>query len=104
MYIPTYQDMLEAHERHHAPHPAHASPHVGFLNEMTGADLFFKCENSKHPVPSKCAVPAMHVGLDDEQAKLGVAAIHRATRPASAMRPAVVVFRCNVVMLRARHK
>ena len=43
--IPTYDDMLAAHER--------IKPHIrrtdirrsDYLNELTGADLFFKCEN-----------------------------------------------------------
>ena len=45
MYIPTYDDMLAAHER--------IKPHIrrtpirtsDYLNEVTGAQLFFKCEN-----------------------------------------------------------
>ena len=49
MYIPTFQDMLDAHER--------IKPHIkrtpvlqsAFLNELTGAELFFKCENFQTP-------------------------------------------------------
>ena len=49
MYIPTYDDMLAAHER--------IKPHVrrtegrrsAYLNELTGAELFFKCENFQEP-------------------------------------------------------
>lgn len=45
MYIPTYEDMLAAHMRI-APHilrtPVRTS---GYLNELTGARLVFKCEN-----------------------------------------------------------
>ena len=47
--IPTYDDMLAAHER--------IKPHIrrtpvltsDYLNELTGADLFFKCENLQEP-------------------------------------------------------
>ncbi len=43
--IPTYDDMLAAHARI-APH-IHRTPVLtsSFLNELTGAQLFFKCEN-----------------------------------------------------------
>ena len=43
--IPTLEDMLVAHERI-KPH-VHRTPVLtsSFLNELTGADLFFKCEN-----------------------------------------------------------
>ncbi len=45
-----------------------------FLNEMTGADLFFKCENFQTPGAFKVRGASNAVfGLDDEQAKLGVA-------------------------------
>ena len=49
MEIPTYDDMLAAHER--------INPHIrrtpvrtsDYLNELTGAQLFFKCENFQEP-------------------------------------------------------
>ena len=49
MYIPTYDDMLQAHER--------IKPHIrrtpirtsDYLNDLTGAQLFFKCENFQEP-------------------------------------------------------
>ena len=43
--IPTFDDMLAAHERI-APH-IHRTPVLtsSYLNDLTGAELFFKCEN-----------------------------------------------------------
>ena len=49
MYIPTYEDMLEAHERikpHIRQTPVRESD---YLNQLTGAKLFFKCENFQEP-------------------------------------------------------
>ena len=45
MIIPTFEDMLAAHARI-APH-IHRTPVLtsAYLNEVTGAELFFKCEN-----------------------------------------------------------
>ena len=45
LYIPTYDDVLAAHERVR-PY-IHRTPVLTsrFLNELTGAELFFKCEN-----------------------------------------------------------
>ena len=45
MYIPTYEDVIVAHERI-KPY-IHKTPVLTStrLNEMTGAELFFKCEN-----------------------------------------------------------
>jgi threonine dehydratase len=45
MYIPTFQDMLDAHARI-KPH-IHCTPILtsSYLDELTGAQLFFKCEN-----------------------------------------------------------
>lgn len=45
MYIPTLDDMLAAHERI-KPY-IHRTPVLtsSYLNELTGAELFFKCEN-----------------------------------------------------------
>lgn len=53
--IPTYDDMLAAHDRIR-PHirltPVRTSD---YLNELSGAELFFKCENFQEPGPSRCA-------------------------------------------------
>ncbi len=45
MYIPTLEDMLAAHERI-KPH-IHRTPVLtsSYFNDLTGAELFFKCEN-----------------------------------------------------------
>lgn len=45
MDIPSFQDVLAAHERI-APH-IHRTPVLtsSYLNDLTGAELFFKCEN-----------------------------------------------------------
>ena len=45
MYIPTLEDMIAARERI-APH-VHRTPVLtsSFLNGLTGAELYFKCEN-----------------------------------------------------------
>jgi threonine dehydratase len=102
MYIPTYQDMLEAHERimpHIRRTPVRTSD---FLNEMTGADLFFKCENFQTPGAFKVRGASNAVfGLDDEQAKLGVAT-HSSGNHASCLSYAASRrgIPCNVVMPR----
>jgi threonine dehydratase len=102
MYIPTYQDMLEAHERimpHILRTPVRTSD---FLNEMTGADLFFKCENFQTPGAFKVRGASNAVfGLDDEQAKLGVAT-HSSGNHASCLSYAASRrgIPCNVVMPR----
>ena len=45
MYIPTFDDVVEAHERI-APY-IHRTPVLtsSYLNQLSGAELFFKCEN-----------------------------------------------------------
>ncbi|MFB1024366.1 MAG: pyridoxal-phosphate dependent enzyme [Octadecabacter sp.] len=102
MYIPTYQDMLEAHERimpHILRTPVRTSD---FLNEMTGADLFFKCENFQTPGAFKVRGASNAVfGLNDEQAKLGVAT-HSSGNHASCLSYAASRrgIPCNVVMPR----
>jgi threonine dehydratase len=102
MYIPTYQDMLEAHERimpHIQRTPVRTSD---FLNEMTGADLFFKCENFQTPGAFKVRGASNAVfGLNDEQAKLGVAT-HSSGNHASCLSYAASRrgIPCNVVMPR----
>jgi threonine dehydratase len=74
MYIPTYEDMLAAHER--------IKPHIrrtpiltsDYLNELTGAELFFKCENLQEPGAFKVRGASNAVfGLTEEQAVKGVA-------------------------------
>jgi threonine dehydratase len=73
-HIPTYEDMLAAHER--------IRPHIrrtpiltsDYLNELTGAQLFFKCENLQEPGAFKVRGASNAVfGLTEEQAKKGVA-------------------------------
>jgi threonine dehydratase len=74
MIIPTLADMLIAHERikpyiHHTPVLTSS-----FINAMTGAELFFKCENLQKAAAFKVRGACNAVfGLDDEKAKIGVA-------------------------------
>ncbi|SDE73029.1 threonine dehydratase [Paracoccus isoporae] len=102
MYIPSYQDMLDAHER--------IQPHIrrtpvresAYLNELTGADLFFKCENFQEPGAFKVRGACNAVfGLDDAQAAKGVATHssgnHASCLSYAAMRRGIP---CNVVMPR----
>ncbi|XHC10217.1 beta-hydroxyaspartate dehydratase BhcB [Labrenzia sp. ac12] len=73
-YIPTLEDMLVAHERI-KPH-IHRTPVLtsSFLNELTGAKLFFKCENFQKAGAFKVRGASNAVfGLDEETAKAGVA-------------------------------
>ncbi|MFT5743638.1 MAG: threonine dehydratase [Paracoccaceae bacterium] len=102
MYIPTYQDMLEAHER--------IKPYIrrtpvmtsAYLNELTGAELFFKCENFQTPGAFKVRGASNAVfGLSDEKAKLGVAT-HSSGNHASCLSYAASRrgIPCNVVMPR----
>ena len=74
MVIPTYEDMLAAHER--------IKPHIrrtpvltsDYLDELTGARLFFKCENLQEPGAFKVRGASNAVfGLDDAEAEKGVA-------------------------------
>lgn len=102
MYIPTYQDMLEAHERikpYIQRTPVMTSAH---LNELTGAELFFKCENFQTPGAFKVRGASNAVfGLSDEKAKLGVAT-HSSGNHASCLSYAASRrgIPCNVVMPR----
>ena len=45
MHIPTFEDVLAAHERITAH--IHRTPVLtsSYLNQLTGAEIFFKCEN-----------------------------------------------------------
>ncbi len=74
MYIPTLADMLVAHERI-KPH-VHRTPVLTsrFLNELAGAELFFKCENLQKAGAFKARGASNAVfGLTDAQAARGVA-------------------------------
>src|SRR4051795_9351248 len=74
MNIPTLADMLIAHERI-KPH-IHRTPILTsqYLNELTGAQLFFKCENFQKAGVFKARGASNSVfGLSDAQAAKGVA-------------------------------
>ena len=102
MYIPTLKDMEDAHERikpHIRRTPVRSS---AYLNELTGAELFFKCENFQEPGAFKVRGASNAVfGLSDEQARLGVATHssgnHASCLSYAAMRRGIP---CNVVMPR----
>ncbi|WP_028957601.1 beta-hydroxyaspartate dehydratase BhcB [Sulfitobacter sp. 20_GPM-1509m] len=73
MYIPTFDDMLTAHARI-APY-IHRTPVLtsSFLNELTGAQLFFKCENFQKAGAFKVRGASNAVfGLSDAEAQAGV--------------------------------
>ncbi|MFU0507410.1 beta-hydroxyaspartate dehydratase BhcB [Pseudaminobacter sp. NGMCC 1.201702] len=74
MYIPKFEDVLAARERI-TPH-IHRTPVLTsrMLNELTGAELFFKCENLQKAGAFKARGASNAVfGLPDEQARKGVA-------------------------------
>jgi threonine dehydratase len=74
MVIPTYEDVLAAHARI-APH-IHRTPVLtsSFLNELTGAELFFKCENFQKAGAFKVRGASNAVfGLREDQLERGVA-------------------------------
>ena len=74
LYIPTYDDVLAAHERVR-PY-IHRTPILTsrFLNELAGAELFFKCENLQKAGAFKVRGACNAVfGLSDEKAAKGVA-------------------------------
>ena len=102
MHIPTYDDMLAAHDRirpHIRQTPIRTSD---YLNELTGAQLFFKCENFQEPGAFKVRGATNAVfGLDDEQARKGVAT-HSSGNHASCLSYAAMRrgSPCNVVMPR----
>ena len=100
MYIPTYDDMLTAHARI-KPY-IHLTPvrTSDCLTELTGAQLFFKCENFQEPGAFKVRGASNAVfGLDDAQAKMGVAT-HSSGNHASCLSYAANRrgIPCNVVM------
>lgn len=102
MYIPTYDDMLAAHERiasHIRRTPVRTSD---YLDDLTGAQLFFKCENFQEPGAFKVRGAANAVfGLSEEQAQKGVAT-HSSGNHASCLSYAAMLrgIPCNVVMPR----
>ncbi|WP_103258874.1 beta-hydroxyaspartate dehydratase BhcB [Tabrizicola aquatica] len=102
MLIPTYDDMLAAHDRIR-PHirltPVRTSD---YLDELTGAHLFFKCENFQEPGAFKVRGATNAVfGLDEDKARRGVAT-HSSGNHASCLSYAAMLrgIPCNVVMPR----
>lgn len=74
MNIPTFDDVLAARQRI-GPH-IHRTPVLTseFMNDLTGAELFFKCENLQKAGAFKARGASNAVfGLTDEQAGKGVA-------------------------------
>ena len=73
-YIPTFDDVLEAKERI-APY-IHRTPVLtsSYFNQLTGAQLYFKCENFQKAGAFKVRGASNAVfGLSEEQALKGVA-------------------------------
>ncbi len=74
LMVPTFEDVLEAHARI-APH-IHRTPVLtsSYLNELTGAELFFKCENFQKAGAFKVRGASNAVfGLREDQLARGVA-------------------------------
>lgn len=74
LIVPTFDDVLAAHERI-APY-IHRTPVLtsSYLNDLTGAELFFKCENFQKAGAFKVRGACNAVfGLSDEMAAKGVA-------------------------------
>ena len=74
MYIPTFADVEIAHER--VKPYIHRTPILtsSYLNSITGAELFFKCENFQKAGAFKVRGASNAVfGLSDEMAARGVA-------------------------------
>lgn len=74
LYIPTFDDVQAAHKRI-KPY-IHRTPVLtsSYFNKLTGAQLFFKCENFQKAGAFKVRGATNAVfGLSDEQAKKGVA-------------------------------
>ena len=72
--VPTYDDVIAAHERI-KPY-IHRTPVLTstFMNDLTGAELFFKCENFQKAGAFKVRGACNSVfGLSEEKAKIGVA-------------------------------
>jgi len=74
MHIPTWDDVVEAHDRI-IPHIRHTEILTNdMLDTQTGASLFFKCENLQPPGAFKVRGASNAVfGLSDKQAGKGVA-------------------------------
>jgi len=98
----TFDHVVAAHNR--------ISPHIrrtpirtsNYLNELTGAELFFKCENFQEPGAFKVRGACNAVfGLDDARAQKGVAT-HSSGNHASCLSYAAMLrgIPCNVVMPR----
>ena len=102
LMIPTYDDMLAAHARI-APHIRRTPVRISdYLNDLSGAQLFFKCENFQEPGAFKVRGAANAVfGLDEDQARRGVAT-HSSGNHASCLSYAAMLrgIPCNVVMPR----
>lgn len=100
MTLPTYEDMLAAHDRIR-PHITHTPiRRSAYLNDVTGAELFFKCENFQEPGAFKVRGATNAVfGLNDAQAAKGVAT-HSSGNHASCLSYAAMLrgIPCNVVM------
>lgn len=74
LYIPNYDDVLQARERIQ-PY-IHRTPVLtsNYFNQLTGAELFFKCENFQKAGAFKVRGASNAVfGLTEEQASRGVA-------------------------------
>ncbi|MCY3985223.1 MAG: pyridoxal-phosphate dependent enzyme [Roseovarius sp.] len=100
MHIPAYDEMLEAHER--------IKPHIrrtpvresDYINELTGAKLYFKCENFQEPGAFKVRGATNAVfGLDEKRSEKGVAT-HSSGNHASCLSYAAMKrgIPCHVVM------
>ncbi|EEE35884.1 serine racemase [Rhodobacteraceae bacterium KLH11] len=102
MTIPTLTDMRSAHDLIR-PYVRRTPVRVSsYLNELTGAELFFKCENFQEPGAFKVRGAANAVfGLDEAQAAKGVAT-HSSGNHASCLSYAAMLrgIPCNVVMPR----
>jgi len=102
LMIPTFDDMLAAHDRirpHIRQTPVRTSD---YLNELSEAELFFKCENFQEPGAFKVRGATNAVfGLTEDQAKKGVAT-HSSGNHASCLSYAAMLrgIPCNVVMPR----
>ncbi|MEL6517307.1 MAG: beta-hydroxyaspartate dehydratase BhcB [Pseudomonadota bacterium] len=73
MHIPTFEDVVAAHERI-KPH-IHRTPVLtsSYFNDLIGAELFFKCENFQKAGAFKVRGASNAVfGLDEAQAQKGV--------------------------------
>ena len=102
MYIPTFDDVIAAHDRIR-PY-IHRTPVLtsSYLNDLTGAELFFKCENFQKAGAFKVRGACNAVfGLADDKLSRGVATHssgnHALSLSYAAGRRGIA---CNVVMPR----